>query len=190
MNVGCAIFFIIVALVVFGIMRGFSSTSSTSSPSPSSSLSSSSNTNTSETSHTWSYSEEPDKLGRGTVRTASIESTNTVEFGFPYSGVQRATLQLRKHPEYGKDVILYIEKGQFLCRFDGCSVNIRFGDGTASKYSAAEAGDNSTTVLFIQNYDRFVGNLMKANKVAIEATFYQEGARVFEFDVSNLTWKP
>lgn len=55
-------------------------------------------------------------------------------------------------------------------------------------FSAAEPADHSTTVLFLRNYDRFVTNLRKANSVSIEAQFFQQGTRVFHFNVSGLKW--
>lgn len=136
----------------------------------------------------WSYSESEDKMGRGKVKTASTHSINMIEFDFPYQGAQRATLQLRIHPEWGNNVILSIERGQFLCDYDECSVNVRFDQGTADKYDVGEPADHSTTTLFIKNYDKFISNLRKSNKVYIEARFYQEGNHVFEFDVSGLKW--
>lgn len=136
----------------------------------------------------WNYKESPDKMGRGTIKNATVNSVNEIQFGFPYQGSQRGTLQLRIHPKYGKDVILSIEKGQFLCGIDSCTVAVRFDQETAQAYSASEAADHRTTVLFLQNYDRFVGNARKSKKVYIEAQFYQEGARVFEFDITGLKW--
>jgi len=136
----------------------------------------------------WNYKELPDKMGRGTIKNATVNSANEIQFGFPYQGSQRGTLQLRIHPKHGKDVILRIEKGQFLCGIDSCTVTVRFDQETAQTYTALEAADHSTTVLFLQNYDRFVGNAQKSKKVYIEAQFYQEGARVFEFDITGLKW--
>lgn len=137
----------------------------------------------------WNYEESSDKMGRGTIKQANISSLNEIEFDFPYREPQRATLQLRKHPKYGNDVILSIERGQFLCSsYDGCSLNVRFGQGKPQVFSAVEPEDNSTTTLFLSNYDRFVKNLRKANKIYIEAQFYQEGNRVFEFETAGLKW--
>ena len=136
----------------------------------------------------WNYEESLDKMGRGTIKNATVNSVNEIQFGFPYQGSQRGTLQLRIHPKYGKDVILSIEKGQFLCGIDSCTVAVRFDQGTAQAYSASEAADHRTTVLFLQNYDLFLGNVRKSKKVYIEAQFYQEGARVFEFDIMGLKW--
>lgn len=136
----------------------------------------------------WNYNETPDKMGRGTVKLAYVRSLNEVQFDFPYREPQRGTLQFRKHPKYGNDVILNIERGQFLCRFDGCVVSVRFDQGKPLTFSAVEPEDNSTTTLFIRNYDRFVKNARKASKVFVEAQFYQEGNRVFEFETAGLYW--
>jgi hypothetical protein len=76
-----------------------------------------------------------------------------------------------------------------LCRTDNCDVQVRFGDEKAQTFSAAEPADNSNDTLFIQNYTRFLSKLRKVDTVYIEASFYQEGNRVFEFDVRGLDWK-
>jgi hypothetical protein len=136
----------------------------------------------------WEYEERSEKMGRGTVKLATVRSLNEVEFDFPYRGLQRATLQLRLHPRYGKDVTIAIEKGQFLCGFRNCQLSVRFDDGKAQNFSAVEPADHSTSMLFIRGYDRFLASARKAKKVYIEALFYQQGTRVFEFDISGLKW--
>ncbi|MFZ1989931.1 MAG: hypothetical protein WAW96_09185 [Alphaproteobacteria bacterium] len=68
------------------------------------------------------------------TRFASNVSTNTVNFGFPYGGPQHATLTLRSHPRYGKSILLSVEKGQFICGIESCSVSVRFDDGKAKDY--------------------------------------------------------
>lgn len=136
----------------------------------------------------WNYRDTPDKMGRGTEKVAWVKSINTVQFGFPYTGEQRATLSLRISPKFGRDVILIIEKGQFLCRTSGCLVSVRFDDGKPIVFTASEPEDHSTTALFIDGYDRIVRGLRTARAVAIEAQFYQEGTRVFEFNPADLQW--
>jgi len=134
----------------------------------------------------WVYRQDEDPMGKGTAHFASVLSHNTVSFGFPYSGAQHGTLTLRTHPRYGKDVILGIERGQFLCpSYDGCTVLVRFDDSKAIRYSAAGAADNSTETVFIRGYSSFVAHLEKSKRVRISANVYQEGAPVFEFDVSG-----
>ena len=127
-------------------------------------------------------------MGKGTVYQAQVASSNTVNFAFPYSGPQHATLILRTHPRYGKDVIFSVERGQILCNSnDDCNVLVRFDDQEAVKYSASEPTDNSRTLIFIRNYSAFVGKMLKAKRVRIAVNFYQQGSPAFDFDVSDFS---
>lgn len=136
--------------------------------------------------HGWNYQEEQDKMGRGALKIASTFSINTVSFGFPYEGEQRGILSLRSHPKQGNGVILSIEKGQFLTGIDGCEVNVRFDDDKPMTFWGNEPADQRTTVIFINGYSKFVSRLIRAKKVMIEAPFFQEGNRIFEFKVDSL----
>lgn len=134
----------------------------------------------------WNYDQYNDEMSKGTIFQARVLSENKVNFDFPYSGLQHGALTLRTHPRYGKDIIFNIERGQFLCTsYDGCTVLVRFDDEEPLKYSATAASDNSTETIFIQNYSKFVGKMLKAKKVRIAANIYQQSAPVFEFDVSG-----
>lgn len=137
----------------------------------------------------WRYREHQDAMTKGTIKSAIVRSLNNIDFAFPYQGSQRGELQLRRHPRYGSDVILSVDRGQFLCRLDDCTIAVRFDDRKAQTYDVVEPADNSSTHLFVRNYSRFLGNVRKAKRAHIEAQFYQEGPRVFEFDVSGLEWK-
>jgi len=134
----------------------------------------------------WFYDHSDDSMGKGVIHQAMVASSNTVNFDFPYSGMQHATLLLRIHPRHGKDVIFRIEKGQILCHsYEDCTVLVRFDDEPPTNYSAGGAADNSTETIFIRNYDRFMGKVLKAKRVRIAANIYQQGAPVFDFDVSS-----
>jgi DNA-directed RNA polymerase subunit RPC12/RpoP len=138
----------------------------------------------------WEYETMQDSMSQKPVTTAFIKSTNRLSFDFPYRGAQQAMLQLRKHPRWGQDVILHIQKGQFLCNsYDGCDVSVRFGNGKPKRFSAGEPSDNDSTYIFIRGYNSFVSELRKVDKVYIEAQFYQEGAQTIEFAVDGLDWK-
>lgn len=129
-------------------------------------------------------------MGKGSIYQARILSTNTVNFNFPYSGPQHGFITLRTHPRYGKDIIFNIERGQFLCHsYEGCAVLIRFDDKEPVKYSASTTADHSSETIFIQNYSKFVGEMLKSKRVRISANIYQESAPVFEFDVSHFDIK-
>jgi hypothetical protein len=135
----------------------------------------------------WTYRAETDPMTGRVGRTAFIMSENTVNFDFPYEGPQRGRLTIRDHPTYGRDVFLTIEEGQFLCDFRGCRVRIRFDEGAAQSWTAAEPSDQSTTVLFIQDHDRFVQQLRRSTTVRVQPEVYQEGAPVFEFHVGGFS---
>lgn len=136
----------------------------------------------------WLYSESADEMSGQSLRYAEVISSNTVSFGFPYAGEQHGTLLLRKRR--GSDnVILQIEKGQFLCTsYGGCNVSVRFDDKPARRFSAVGPADNSSTSLFIRNERSFIAETKKAKTVRIEAVVYQNGDPVFVFDTAGLKW--
>lgn len=179
-HVASAALFVVLIVLAIGSMDsgggGSRSTARQSNPAPVPAL---------EPGSQWTYVQNEDAMGNGQVYSASVRSTNTVNFDFPYSGAQHATLTLRTHPRHGKDVILSIERGQFHCRSydDDCSVLVRFDDGQAKTFSSAGPSDNSTEILFIRDYSRFAQGMLRAQQVRISAEVYQEGSPVFEFDV-------
>jgi hypothetical protein len=138
----------------------------------------------------WTYSEHQDKMGRGTTKVAEVVSSNTVRFGFPYQGETHAALQLRQSPEDGQDIMLRVERGQFVSSYTRDFVTIRFDDGPLLKFGIGEPVGGTTGVLFIHDNvnEEFMSDLGKAKSLKIEADFYQEGRRVFEFDVRGLNW--
>jgi hypothetical protein len=136
----------------------------------------------------WEYAVRPDEMGRGNIKTATSVSTNTVNFDFPYSGEQHAHITIRKHPEHGNDVMLGIDRGQFLTGVEGCTVTLRFDDRPPMKFHANGAADNSTNLIFIDGFGKIVDNLKHSKRLRIEAPFYREGNQVFEFNVEGFLW--
>jgi hypothetical protein len=135
-------------------------------------------------SDSWSYSDQEDTISGKTIKEATISSKEPIEFSFPYGGPQYPRLIVRNHPRYGNNIILSIDRGQFICNDENCGVTVRFDNGKPERFAGVEPSDNSTTVIFIQNYRRFVEELEKARVVIIEAEFYQEGPRQIEFDIA------
>ncbi|MGX4640872.1 hypothetical protein [Massilia sp. SYSU DXS3249] len=134
----------------------------------------------------WSYYVVEEKMTGGKRKTASVESTNTVDFDFPYSGSQHGRITLRIDPRHGKDVLFRIERGQILCpSYEGCRVQIRFDDEKPSSFAASAAADHSSDVIFLDDYPRFLTKLRKAKRVRVAVNIYQQGTPVFEFDVSG-----
>jgi hypothetical protein len=122
------------------------------------------------------------------IRYARVDSLNDLNFGFPYQGAQHATLTLRIHPRFGKSAMLSIERGQFLCGIEDCSITVRFDAGKPQRFSVGEPSDHSSTVLFITSYDGFLASVRKSKKIYVAAEFYQQGSPVMEFDTSKLNW--
>lgn len=135
----------------------------------------------------WKYTENDDSVSGKSIKTASVDSLNVFAFEFPDDGGQRALLSLRSHPRLGLKAYIQIKKGQFLCN-DKCPIPVRFDDGTPETYYGAKSGDTAATTLSIGNAERLLANVKKSEKVYIEPSFYGEGTRVLEFEVSGLKW--
>lgn len=136
----------------------------------------------------WIYSAGEDKMTGGTTYHAMVISTNAVSFGSPYDGEQHGRLVLRSDKKYGKEVMFTIERGQILCHtYEDCQILIRFDEGKPETFSGLGPADSSTETVFIRNYERFVGKMRKSKIVRISTNIYQEGAPVFEFDVSSFS---
>lgn len=83
-------------------------------------------------------------------------------------------------------MIFGIERGQLLCpSYEGCTVLVRFDDGKPQSFSANPPSDQSSEMLFIEDYDSFVAKLRHAKQVRISPKVYQEGSVVFAFDVAG-----
>lgn len=137
----------------------------------------------------WRYYDNQDPMTSKKTYHAFVKSKDYFELDRPYEGQQKAELTLRTHPRWGKDLYLSIEQGQFLCRYRGCNLTVRFDDGQPMQFSATEPEDNSSTTLFINDYSRFAGLMMKSKKVLIQAGFYNQGTRIFEFNVAGFNVK-
>ncbi|GAB3737345.1 hypothetical protein GCM10028794_19110 [Silanimonas algicola] len=134
---------------------------------------------------TWAYSTGGDAMSGGTFRTAVLRSRNTFRLGFPYEGEQRGALTVRKHPRYGQDVILQIERGQMLCRIGGCNYSVKFDDGAIQQFTMNEPESHDSTVLFFANQARFLSQMKRAKLVRIEVPLFQHAPLTLEFDVSS-----
>lgn len=133
----------------------------------------------------WGWETRVDDMTGKPVRVAEAASQNRLDLGWPY-GVVSGRLQVRVHPRYGRDVFVAVDKGQMLChRSDDCPVLVRFDDRAPLRFSGNPPADHSSNVIFIENFDRFVGALRKAKTARIEIQFFQQGAHALVFDVSD-----
>ncbi len=121
------------------------------------------------------------------IKWACIYSSNQLQFSFPYSGGSTAELCLRDKGGK-KDAYVTIDKGQFMCSYDGCAVRVKFDDGPVRTFSADESNSGSSNILFIEGYGTLLASLRKAKHIKLQARFYQEGEMVMQFDTAGLSW--
>lgn len=142
---------------------------------------------------TWAYNTEVDEMTDSKSKYAYLKSDNYADFDFPYNGGSYMTISIRHTKKWGLDVYLSISKGQFLCsEYQGTDkITARFDDGTPIKFRTTEPDDGSSDLIFIvdSKAQAFVNKCKKAKSIKIEASFYQEGNRVFKFSVDEpLEW--
>jgi hypothetical protein len=138
----------------------------------------------------WTYSEERDEMRGRTNKYAQLVSENEQEFDFPYNGGSHLNIFLQKFQKPDTEVLLRLEKGQFVCHsFTGGSVSVRFDGGPVRKFGCSETSDGDTSTIFLHPAGTFVAALKKSSKATVEAEFFQEGVRQFIFDTSGLKWQ-
>ncbi len=134
----------------------------------------------------WMYDSKIDEMTSKNIKVSTIRSINAVDFGFPYNKKDnRGNLTIRKHPRYGTDIIFTIDKGQILCRFNGCSIPVRFNDEKPEIFSAHGSQDHSSNIIFISSSKKFIEKIEKAKTVKISVPFFKEGNHIFEFNTEN-----
>lgn len=136
----------------------------------------------------WSYSRTRDEVRNGEVVTARIRSTNSTNLDFPYGNVH-LNITVRRHPEWGLDVIFAVDEGQILCRIRDCSGTINF-DGDPERLSLNESADNDSSVVFAQYPDAVLRKLRDSRRVIVELPFFRNGNRQFTFETTGLQWPP
>lgn len=140
----------------------------------------------------WAYDNDVDKMTGKESKTAWVRSENSLRLEFPYAGPNFGTLSVRRHPKYGTDVIVQIDKGQVLCRsFDPCSVMVRFDEAKPVRFTGLPAADHDSTVVFLQPAAKFIAQAKTAKKILVQLTLFRGGDQVLEFSTPNtLNWIP
>lgn len=139
----------------------------------------------------WNYDSRVDDMDSGISQWAWLKSDNFINMEFPYHGDTYATVTVRKTKEYGTDVYVKLDRGQFGGNsFKGTNyVRIRFDDAQPVKYKYNEAADGSTDVVFLRNAKDFIAKAKKAKRIKVEVNLWKEGNRVFDFSVDeSLKW--
>lgn len=139
---------------------------------------------------TWEYQTSADPMTSEPTKFATLESINSLDLDFPYKGKNTGQLTVRKSSKFGLNVIFSIDKGQILCRTYGdCTVMIRFDDAKPVRFSGVPPADHSSTSVFLENPQKFVTLASKAKRILVQATIYQNGTPVMEFQaLKPLEW--
>ena len=134
----------------------------------------------------WEYKSKKSEMTDEVSKFAWTISKNKLNFSFPYSGGAEGRLVLRY---VGDDpaVIVEIRKGQFICH-SGCTVLIRFDDQAAERWDASGPKDASSTMIFLENETELMKRLLHAKRLRVQATFYNEGEQVLDFNLVGLKW--
>lgn len=133
----------------------------------------------------WQYYSGHDEMTSKFYKRAAQTSENLVSFRFPYGKNQRGNLVLREHPRYGFDAIIDFDSAQIKCRYDGCSIKVRFDDQPLVRWNVSKPSDGSSDIVFLRNSKGFLERLKTSKKVLIEMEFYRDGVRVLEFSTEQ-----
>lgn len=133
----------------------------------------------------WSYSVQNDDMSSRPIHSAILFSRNSFELDFPYQDPQRGTLHLRRHPKHGTDVIVSLERGQILCRFDGCRHDVRFDERNAAAWTMLEPKSNESDFVFVRDAQSFVRQMRESKLVRVQLKLFDEPPVTLEFDVSQ-----
>lgn len=130
----------------------------------------------------WTYNSSEDKMTGKTQMSATTTSANTLSLDFPYAGKNHGHLTVRQHPRQGLGVVFMIDKGQILCsRATSCNVIVRFDEGTPITFTGSEAASHDTTLVFLNNPQRFINQASKAKRIFVQPTLFRQGSPVLEF---------
>lgn len=134
----------------------------------------------------WRYSDQEDEMTGKLTKFAQVISENKVNFEFPYNGGSNLELTFRKKGKSLDAAYIRISKGQFVSKYDGASISVRFDDLDPVNYKVSESSTYSTDILFINSKSGFLKRVKNAKTIKIQADFYQEGSKVFTFDTEDL----
>lgn len=135
----------------------------------------------------WQYRENTDKMTSKTVYVANLMSTNKMDFKFPYDGGSTANIEVDNINGHNQ-VLLSVSKGQFNTNENGMNIIVRFDDNKAEMFRCGNVATGKTDEIYIDADKKFITKLKQAKAVYIQAEFYEDGAKVMEFNVSGFDW--
>lgn len=136
----------------------------------------------------WKYAEEIDQMDNTKQTVASLEADNSITFGFPY-GDSDFTLNIRNW-QGNTDVFLSCSKCQFIAGIMGSKTyRVKFDDEAPINVSANHSSSGSADVVFLGSEKKLISKLKTAEKVIIEAEFFDAGYKQISFSTKGLKWE-
>jgi hypothetical protein len=134
----------------------------------------------------WAYNSVPE--AGGIQYSAAIASKESLP------GNERIRLVLRQHPKWGQSVYLLLDNATFDCNKGCATLPVAFDDAPAQRMKAT-IPPTGEPALFIDDDKGFIAKMEKAQRVSIDVTIKNVGAKteVFEvggYDASKMPDKP
>ena len=145
------------------------------------------NENTQTESDNWRYTQDIDKMDSSVTKFAINDSTNEVQFEFPYNWWSSFEITVREWSD-GEKVLLSVSKGQFLSTIGWWEARIKFDDQEPFMVWVSWTSDYSSDVLFLGSEKRLIEGMKTSNKMMIETEFYDAWKKIAEFNVWWLEW--
>lgn len=122
-----------------------------------------------------------------TVYKASVNSTNLIQFEYPYTGGSTATLTIR---ETNGSTQAYIEvsNGQFNRSFQNGTARIRFDGKPPITYPLLAAANGRANIVFFNNERRLINQIKASKNTSVDVVFDGQPVRRIEFRTANLRW--
>lgn len=140
-----------------------------------------------QTSSPWSFKKSKDLI-HGSKSVYQNISSNMIDINYIFTEMILIIAEKPNSVVNGKrdyEVSLKVESGRFFCNKPGaCSIKVKMGD-KEKVYEYVVNNSRELDVIVIKNRHDFMDNLLKVDKISIEAEFYENGRRQFEFDVSG-----
>ena len=136
----------------------------------------------------WKYSEDIDQMDNTKKTTAYLESDNSIKFDFPY-GNSDFTLHIRNW-KGSTDVFLTGSNCQFIAGVIGeKTYRIKFDEEAPINVLANHSTSGSSAVVFLGSEKKLISKLKTAEKLIIEAEFFNVGYKQINFSTKGLNWE-
>lgn len=124
----------------------------------------------------WAYNSVPE--AGGTQYSAAVPSKESLP------GSARIRLVLRQHPKWGQSVYLLLDSATFDCSKGCATLPVAFDDAPAQRMKAT-IPPTGEPALFIDDDKGFIAKMEKVQKVSIDVTIKNVGAKTEVFEVGG-----